>query len=121
MKMIACEMGFLVWGACALLVVGCAALSPDSETKIVVQEVRPEPNRVVIDLAMSVKYYSVPHVFCERLSDGSDEVKQDFGGKVTSEVVAAETSEDLKWKELFAKFDVLWPEGFVGDVSSKHR
>lgn len=111
MTQISGKTGFLVWGACALLFAGCAALSPDSETKIVVQEVRPEPNRVVIDLAMSVKYYSVPHVFCERLSDGSYEVKQDFGGKVSSEVVAEETSEDLKWKKLFAKFDVLWPEG----------
>lgn len=111
MKLIAGGMGFLVLVSCALLITGCAAFTPDSETKIVVQEVRPEPNRVVIDLAMSVKYYSVPDVFLERLSSGFDEVKRGFGGKVSSEVIAEETCEDLEWKKFFAKFDVLWPEG----------
>ena len=84
---------------------GCfAPKAPDA--KIVVEEVKPEKGRVVIDLSMEVRYYPVVPSFCERMMFACEDMKN-----VESEVVADETDDEGDWKLFFARFDVTWPEG----------
>lgn len=75
-------------------------------TKIVVEEVKPENGRVVIDLSMEVRHYPVIVSFCERMMCFGEDEKV-----VESEVIDAETEQERGWKLFFARFDVTWPEG----------
>lgn len=84
---------------------GCFAPKAPS-TKIVIEEVKPEKGRVVIDTAMEVRSYPVMSCFCERMMSFGEEAK-----RVTSEAIAEETDEEHDWKVFFAHFDVTWPEG----------
>lgn len=84
---------------------GCfAPKAPDA--KIVVEEVKPEKGRVVIDLSMEVRNYPVVPSFCEWMMFACEGMKN-----AESEVVADETDDERDWKLFFARFDVTWPEG----------
>ena len=93
------------------ILAGCLSVDEGTEAgKVVVRETQPESGVKVIDMSMEVRYYPVPMPIVSRLWGESCEFKQVKVEK-TSEVVAKETSEDRAWKDLLARFDVLWPEG----------
>ena len=99
-------------GLCMGILAGCISVDDGAAAgKVVVREVKAESGVKVIDMAMEVRYYPVPMQIMCRLSSSSCDMRGFSAEGKTSEVVAKDTSEDRAWKDLLARFDVLWPEG----------
>ena len=92
---------------------GCTSFEDELPAScVVIEEVKPQPNKVVIDTKMETRSYPVITAFLERMSSASEDIKSFGASTVKSEVIAKESDEDRELKEFFARCcGVTWPVG----------
>lgn len=94
---------------------GCVSAPQPDPKKIVIEEVRPEKGKVVIDTTMDVLFFPYHRpFFSERMISACAKMvvpKESDAASKPSEAVAVEDDEELFLKRFLAKFDVTWPEG----------
>lgn len=95
---------------------GCVSAPQPDPTKIVIEEVRPEKGKVVIDTTMEVEFFPYQRpCFRDRMSSACKSItvvpKGSDSDSKPSEAVAVEDDEELDLKRYLAKFDVSWPKG----------
>ena len=92
---------------------GCTSFEDELPAScVVIEEVKPQSNKVVIDTKMEVRSYPIMATFIERMSSASEEMTSLGASSVKSEVIAKESDEDRDWKSLFSHgCGVTWPVG----------